>query len=125
MERRIIYRYSEAFKHQVLDEIQKGRYTIQEARRVYGINGAGTIQGWAKKMGKLDVIPKVIRVEKPDEKSRMKALEAENRKLKEALANAHLDKIIAEGYLEAVCDQTGLDIETVKKKLGVYQPKKL
>ena len=73
----IRYRYSEAFKQQVVSEIDSGRYTIAEAKRAYGIKGGGTVQNWARKMGNLGVLTKTVRVEKPDEKDRIKALEAE------------------------------------------------
>lgn len=112
-------RYSESFKQQVLSEIEEGHCTIAEARRKYGINGMTTIQSWARKYGSFGILPKMVRVEKPNEKDRLKALEDENKKLKEALADAVLDRKIAEGTLEVICRQRGWDVEEIKKKAGM------
>ncbi len=118
-----IYRYSEAFKQQVLSEIESGKYTIAQARSAYAINGAGTVQNWAKKLGILG-ITKTVRVEKPDEKDRIKALQAEIKKLKNALADTVLDKHIAEATLEVICEDNGWDVEAVKKKAATASPRK-
>lgn len=119
---RIQYHYSEAFKQQVVSEIDSGKYTITEAKRVYGIKGGGTVQNWARKIGNLGILTKTVRVEKPDEKDRIKALEAEIRKLKSALADTVLDKHIADATLEILCEDNGWDVEAVKKKAASASP---
>ncbi len=68
-------------------------------------------------MGKLNALPKVIRVEKADEKDRIKELEKQLRQLKEALADTQVKYLIAETQLEIICEQQGLSVEEVKKKL--------
>jgi ATP:corrinoid adenosyltransferase len=68
-------------------------------------------------MGKLDSLPKLIRVEKPDERDRIKELERQVKELKNALADTQVRYLIAESQLEIVCEQQGLDAEEVKKKL--------
>lgn len=115
-QKRIIYRYSEAFKSQVVKEIEEG-LTISEVRRKYGIPGGDTIQQWIKRKGKLVLLSKVIRVEKPDEKARIKELERQIRKLKESLADTQVRYLLAETQFEIVCEQQGLNPEEVKKKL--------
>jgi len=50
--RRTITRYSLAFKQRVVSEVEAGRYTVSEAKRVYDIKGAQTIKVWAEKLGK-------------------------------------------------------------------------
>ena len=110
-------RYSTAFKHQVVNEIESGKRTMEESRRVYGIKGTATIQGWMKRMGRFSALPRVVRVEKPNEKNRIKELERQVRALKEALADTQVERIIAESRFEVVCEQQGLDPEEVKKKL--------
>lgn len=117
--RSTVIRYSKAFKLQVVSEIEKGKYSIWEAKRIYGIKGAATIQNWLKKFSKLDVLPKRIKVEHPNETEELKRLRKEIKKLKSALADSALDKSIAESALEEVCDQLGLDVEEVKKKAGI------
>lgn len=120
----ILVRYSEAFKHQVLQEIESGAITISQARVKYGIGGYSTIQKWARKFGSFKLLPKVIHVKKPEEVDQLKALQEENRRLKEALAYAMLDKHMTEAQFEAVCEAHGLDIEAVKKKVGTRLPSK-
>jgi transposase len=115
--RSVVIRYSEAFKHQVVGEVEEGQSTCEAARKKYGIKGAATIQYWIKRMGKLESLPKIIRVEKPDEKSRVKELERQIRELKNALAETQVRYIIAESRFEVVCEDQGLDAEEVKKKL--------
>ena len=41
---RTIYRYSQAFKQKVVTDIESGKYTIEQARKVYGIKGQGIMQ---------------------------------------------------------------------------------
>lgn len=69
MEQKVIYQYSIAFKRQVIDDIENGRFDSSEAARVhYGINSTSTIGHWLKKFGRNHLCPKVVRVEKPGEK---------------------------------------------------------
>jgi transposase-like protein len=121
--RKRVIRYSEAFKHEVLKKIEQGEYSINEARRVFGIGSSSTIRYWAKKYDTFGVLSKVIRVEKASEKDRLKALREENSRLKEALADAVLDRKIAESTLEVICDQRGWDVEEIKKKVGTRSQK--
>ena len=114
-----IFRYSEAFKHQVLQEIESGALTISTARDKYGIRGSQTIQSWARKYASFGILPKIIRVENPNEKDQIKALKDQIRQLKHALADVTVDRVIAESTLEVICEQRGLDVEEVKKKAGL------
>jgi transposase-like protein len=117
IKKRRIIRYSEAFKHQVVREIESGDRTIQEAKRAYGIDGGQTIQRWMRRMGRFGSLPRIIRVEKPKERDRIKELERQIKTLKEALADTQVERIIAESRFEVVCEQQGWDPEEVKKKL--------
>ena len=119
-----VIRYSESFKQQVLSDIEQGHLTYSEARMKYGIGGADTIQRWAKKYCSLEIVPKIIRVEQPNEKDQLKALREENRRLKAALADAILDGKIAESTLEVICEQRGWDVEQIKKKAGMLLQKR-
>src|SRR5436190_9904248 len=92
----IVIRYSEAFKHQVIREVESGHLTFLEARKKYGIEGGSTVQNWMKRMGKLGSLPKVVRVETPDEKVRIKELERQIRELKDSLAQTQVRYLIAE-----------------------------
>jgi len=112
----VAIRYSEAFKHQVINEVESGS-SIEQVRKKYGIGGKASIQKWMKRLGKLGSLPKIIRVEKPDEKTKLKDLERQIRELKNALAETQVRYVIAESRFEIVCEDQGLDPEAVKKKL--------
>ena len=117
-------RYSEAFKAEVLNEIETRGLTFAEARRKFQIPGVTTIPNWVRKSGRFGMLPKLVRVEKPNERNEAKALKEENRRLKAAIADLVLDRKIAESTLEVICEQQGWDIEEVKKKVGFQLQKK-
>ena len=117
VKRSLVIRYSEAFKHQVIKEVEDGQCSCSQAQKKYGIKGTNTIHYWMKRMGKLEAIPKIIRVEKPDEKSRIKELERQVRQLKNSLAETQVRYLMAESQFEIMCEQQGLDPQEVKKKL--------
>jgi transposase-like protein len=114
---REVIRYSESFKQQVLTELEQG-LTIARLQSKYSIKGGSTIQNWIRKSGNLALQTRVIRVETPNEKDRIKALEAEIRMLKETMADIVVDRVIAESTLEVLCEEKGWDIEEVKKNVG-------
>ena len=67
-------RYSEAFKLQVISELENGKWAnYEQARRAYCINGTYTIQRWQKKYGRNDLIRRQVRVESPNEKRELEA----------------------------------------------------
>ncbi len=113
-----VKRYSEAFKLQVVREIEAGEYpNVETARRKYGIEGTSTVGRWLKRYGKAHWMKKVIRVEAPGEGDRLKELEREVKRLKEALGEAHLDLALGEQYLRIACRRAGEeDVEAFKKK---------
>ena len=67
-------RYSSAFKLKVITEIESGKFTIGEARRIYDIGGAYTIQAWIQKYGKHHLLNKVVRIQMKDEKDKVKVI---------------------------------------------------
>jgi len=116
MEQRVI-RYSEAFKRQVVEELESGRYrSIGEVRRKYGIKGGETVPTWLRKYGREHLLPKVVRVERMGERDRIEGLEQRVRQLEKALAEANLDKVLSEAYFELACEEFGItDVEGFKK----------
>ena len=114
------YRYSEAFKLQVVREYEGGVYgSVEEVRRKYAIGGSETVQGWLSKYGKGHLMKKVIRVEAPGEGDRLRAFEGEVRRLKMALGEAHIDLRLGEEFLAIACRQAGEeDVAAFKKKHG-------
>lgn len=113
-----IIRYSEAFKLQVLRELEEGKFATHAAMaRAYGIRGNGTIEYWIRKYGKTQLLRKVVRVEKPKEVSEKTQLRKRVRDLEKALADAHLDMKLGDAYLGVACRVAGIeDMEDFKKK---------
>jgi len=112
-------RYSEAFKLQVVSELESGKLSsISEANRTYGIAGTMTVRRWLWKYGKNHLLPRIIRVEKPNERDRLKELKKENDRLKRTLADTHMKAVLYEAWFEVACEEFGVaDIERFKKKL--------
>lgn len=114
-----VVRYSEAFKQQVVSEVESGRFrSSSEASRAYGITGNATVRRWVREYGKGDILPKVVRVEKPGEPGELKRLKDRVRQLESALADAHMDGALAESYFEILCERTKTNAEAFKKKHG-------
>lgn len=121
MARKETIRYSEAFKLQLIRELEEGKFTSYvKASEAYGIRGSCTVLEWIRKYGKNNLLNKVVRVEKPNEKSEMKKLKNKIRKLESALSDAHLDLIIEKEYLKLSCEIAGIDnIDEFKKKQSI------
>lgn len=118
MSQRTVVRYSLAFKRQVVAELESGRFASLEAARLhYGIGGAATLGAWVRRLGRNDLAPKVVRVEKPGERDQLKAMAARIRDLEHALAETQMQALLAEGHFRALCEQCGIeDPEAQKKK---------
>ena len=115
---RVIKRYSENFKLKVLSEIESGRLTKREACRVYGMSH-GSIRKWIKKYSKFELLNQRVRIETMDELDRIKALEEENRKLKQIMADKDVKLLVSDAMLEVLRKQMGFSsIEELKKKYG-------
>lgn len=117
---REIKRYSISFKKQVVEELENGS-SIWFLQKKYGIRGAETIQKWVKSLGRQHLLNKTVRIETMNEKDRLKQLESENRKLRDALA----DSIIANKCLETLIDVANQEYKTdLKKNFGTDVLKK-
>lgn len=113
-----VIRYSESFKLQVIGELEAGEHeSVGAASQRYGIRGTTTVRDWLKRYGKAHLMKKVVRVEAMGEQDRVKALEKEVKRLKQALGEAHLDVRLGEEYLRIACQRAGEnDVEAFKKK---------
>ena len=109
---RVIKRYSEAFKRSVVAEVESGRYTVLEAAAVHQVNFT-SIYAWLRQLGAPESQTRVMRIQMPTERDRIKELEQEKRALESALAQAHLKIVMLESTLEVLEEKTGV---TVKKK---------
>ncbi len=120
MRQRTIIRYSNCFKRQVVEDIENGRFaTFAEANAHYGIKGGDTIKSWLQRYGRNHLCAKVVRVEKLDEKNKIRELKKQVRQLKEALGQTLAEKIIGEEFLKIACEGLGEDVESFKKKVDI------
>jgi hypothetical protein len=62
------------------------------------------------------LVPKVVRVEKPDEADQIRQLKQEIRQLQEALGRTQLENVLNESFLEIACERLGEEVEAFKKK---------
>ena len=114
---RDVIRYSEAFKMQVVDEVERGRFSgVTEASMAYGIRGSHTVKKWVKQYGKGHLLRKVMRVERSGEAGEINRLKARVRELETALADAHMDGALSEAFLDLLCKDQKVEKESFKKK---------
>lgn len=117
MSRRIIKQYSSCFKRQVVEDMESGRFdTIMAVQHHYGIGGMDTIQRWLRQYGKHHLTPKVVIVQKPDEKDQIRQLKRQVAELQRVLGQTQTENVLNAEFLKIACDQLGCDLEAFKKK---------
>ena len=115
---RPVVRYSEAFKLEVVRELERDGMPFDQVRRKYGILGSWTVQKWVHKYGN-GSRGKVIRVEKPEEINERAQLKRRVRALEGALADANIDLALERQYTRLACERAGIkDVAEFKKKAG-------
>ena len=113
MSRKVIKRYSTAFKQKVVAEIEGGELTVAQVQRRYGVGKGATVYRWLKQYGKHYQTAKIVRVERPGEVDRVNELEAKQQELESALAAAHLTILRLESTIEVLEE---MSTETPRKK---------
>jgi transposase len=127
VDRKEVMRYSEAFKLQVVRELERGRYKSPwEAGLAYGVKNHHTVARWVRQFGKDHLLGKLVRVMKADEEAEVKALRRRVRELERALADAHIDLKLEAAYVELACEAAGVEdvAEFKKKHAGVQSTKR-
>jgi len=119
---RLAVRYSEAFKMEIVRELETRLINSDQIRRKYGIGSNGSIRGWVKKYGNGSV-GRVIRVEKPQEIDEREELKRRVRALEKALADANIDLVLERAYTKIACQRAGIkDVEAFKKNIMASSP---
>jgi transposase len=114
--RRQEIRYSEAFKMEVVREVEADGLAFDAVSLKYGIKGKMTVSRWVRKYGN-GSRGKVIRVEKPDEINELKRLQARVRRLESALADANIEAALERAYTRLALKRAGItDVAGFKKK---------
>jgi len=115
-------RYSEAFKMQVVREVEQEGLACDHVRRKYGIRGTATVPSWVRKYGN-GSWGKRIRVETPEEINHTEQLKRRVRRLEQALADANIDLALERQYTRLACRRAGIeDVEGFKKKAAGKRP---
>ena len=114
--RREEIRYSEAFKLEVVREVEAVGLAFDAVSQKYGIQGSSTVSNWVRKYGH-GSRGKVTRVERPDEMNELKRLKTRVRQLESALADANIDAALERAYTRLACQRAGIaDVAEFKKK---------
>ena len=108
-------RYSVAFKMQVVEEVENGLISAEQARQLYRIPGKATIAEWVEQYGMNQRINKAVYVMTRDEQRKVMQLEKENRRLVKALDDSHLRNLALDSLIEVAREKYGLDL---KKNFG-------
>ena len=117
MEGRSYIRYTEAFKRQVVADLEAGKYQgTQEATKAYQIRGSGTVVRWLRQYGKMDLVARQVTISTVEQKDELKEMKERVRRLERALADAHMKGLLEESYLEIACERMGIDVSEFKKK---------
>lgn len=109
-------RYSEAFKLQLVSELEREGVAVRSLMKKYGIRGCGTIESWLRKYGN-GTRGKLIRVERPKEIDELKQLRERVKRLESLLADANIDLVLERAYTQIACERAGIqDVGEFKKK---------
>jgi transposase-like protein len=123
-EMRPVIRYSEAFKREVVRQLEMEGLSYAAVRLKYGITGNATVQKWVRRYGS-GIRGRMIRVEKPEEISQLKRLKERVRQLESALADANIDLGLERAYTRMACEEAGIpDVEAFKKNADGKRPTK-
>ena len=110
-----VIRYSKAFKLQMVREVESGKACAWAVQRKYRIKGSTTVMRWVRQFGS-GKYGKVVRVEKADEVNESSQLRSELRKVKEALAETHMELALEKAFLVVACEEMNQTLEAFKKK---------
>ena len=114
--------YSVAFKMQVVEEVENGLISAEGARKLYGISGKDSILSWMEKYGINNRINKAVYVMTQKEELEIVVLRKENKRLKKALDDSHVQELVWESLVEIAEEELQVNL---KKKFGLQLAKKL
>jgi transposase-like protein len=110
-----VIRYSHAFKMQAIREVEAGESCAEAVQRKYRIRGKSTVMRWVRRWGS-GRYGKIIRVDKAHEVNEAGQLRSELRRVKEALADTHMELALEQAFLAVACEELDQSLEDFKKK---------
>lgn len=122
MTKKIVKRYSEAFKRQVVSEYESGA-GIPDLQKKYGITGGNTIKYWIKKYAKQGFRHETITIQTAEEADRVRELEGRVEELERGLGQVTLEKLKLEAILEELEESYGVEVKknAVRSSEGLRQ----
>jgi hypothetical protein len=96
-------------------EVEGGKSCAFAVQRKYKIKGTNTVMRWVRQFGS-GRYGKLIRVEKAHEVNESSQLRSELRKVKEALADTHMELALEQAFLAVACEELNQSPEDFKKK---------
>jgi transposase-like protein len=110
-------RYSEAFKQQVVEQIEAGKFrNIAGVNQAYGIRGSSTVIRWIKQYGSDKSLPQHIKIMSLNEIDETRELKKRVRELERALAETQMRNLLSESFLDIACERMNTDAAQFKKK---------
>jgi len=111
---RVVRRYSEALKRQVVEDVDGGSLTVKEAMEWYDVPWRRTIDRWRLRYGRDKKRTKTVRVVMKSEQERLRELE-------KLVADLQIENRVKSAQLD-IYEEWGVD-ESIKKKLNTQQLK--
>ena len=108
-------RYSDAFKHKVVSDVNEGLYSAWRAMQIYKIGGRNTVYKWLAKYNPSNVIVRGGGKMKDSEKSSSVDLYSRIRYLEQIVSDLNIEKKILEATIDIANEEYGLDL---KKNIG-------
>ena len=100
---------------QCVREVEAGKSCAFAVGRKYQVKGRGTVMRWVRQWGS-GRYGKIIRVEKAHEVNEAGQLRSELRRVKEALADMHMELALEQAFLAVACEELDQSLEEFKKK---------
>ncbi len=110
MAKRVYKRYSEAFRIQVVREYEQAGMSLNQLRQRYGVSNR-TLKKWIAKYSTQGLRYKIMTIQTPEERDRVKVLEAENARLKALVADLMLEKAILESTVAVIEEAYDIDVK--------------
>ena len=117
MAKRVYKRYSEAFRIQVVREYEREGRSLNALKQRYGVNRT-TLKKWIQKYSTHGLRYELMMIQTPAEQDQLKALQAENARLKMLVADLQLDKVMLESTLTVIEREYGIDVKKNEPRLS-------
>ncbi len=112
--KKIYKKYSQAFKHQVVQEYESGA-SIYQLMQKYGIGSHLTIQRWVEKYSREGYRTETVIIQNREDQLEVKAMKQRVSQLEQAVAELVLENRMLSSIIEVASASLEIDL---KKKFG-------